>query len=587
MFKRLTKFNRQRERDAARGIDIGQDAPPETLMDEDESDSGSDSEGSSDGSDEEEEGDISGEEADEDEEEGDEDSASDDGSDADSDSDASDASGDDEQPPLSISQSLQSPFYISPDSPAKAGVPWTSCLVCPLAQLKTAKAVEVHEGAKAHRRRFERYTRYVAERLTRTERENEFEFGGADPREVVREIEGQAKREAKAKAGKGKGKKPVKAGESKSTAAVQEDGDSDSDGESGDEDASKSTAAPASASASASEKALARRERKKAHKKAWKEEKEAKRLARKLEREGASAGEEPSKQANPKVSAAAPRRAPVTVVFDGSDPSSSSAAPASSRKDWKEFMSSKTASAGPDAFSSASEHVRARAAAKKEAKAKKLAGGEGGEGDDSDEDEAAQETNDRQLSQLLNTTLFAPGGDASSGKGKAGAKGGKPDLSSHETLARILELSSSSSPGAKPAGRGLAQKALKAHQLKTAPSHIRQGLRAAAGDRAAKEVERNRELGLLNSSYSRKFMGEESLTADATRTGRKAGKGERVRGLGMGVGKFKDGTLKLSRDEVERMVGSGGGDGKGQRRKGGPGGSGGGGGGAGKKRKMK
>lgn len=162
-------------------------------------------------------------------------------------------------------------------------------------------------------------------------------------------------------------------------------------------------------------------------------------------------------------------------------------------------------------------------------------------------------TNDRQLSHLLNTTLFASGGSRGA---TASSSKEKPDLSSHDTLARILELSSSSQARkGQVFGRGQGAKALKASQLKSMPANIREGIRAAAGDRAEREVERNKEMGLLSDAYSRKLMGRQY--EDETMTGKKREKRDRVRGLSMGVGKFKGGILKLSNEEVSRMTSDG------------------------------
>lgn len=204
-------------------------------------------------------------------------------------------------------------------------------------------------------------------------------------------------------------------------------------------------------------------------------------------------------------------------------------------------------------MTSASEFIRAKVQERRQKKEKKKkARAEAGEDDDED-DEAEQLTNDRQLSHLLNTTLFSQG----NGKKKGSSSSDKPDLSSHDTLARILEHSSSSSARKGQAfGRGFGEKALRASQLSQMPISMRQGIRSAAGDRAEKEMERNKEMGLLNSSYSRKFLGRQE--ADATMTGKRKSERDRVRGLGMGVGRFEGGTLKLSKDEVARMTGEGG-----------------------------
>lgn len=269
MFKRLTKFNQQRERDAARGIDVSQDAPPEVMMDEE---SGSDSENESE-SEESDSGSEDGEEggenprarslkrkASEEEESGSD--GEDNASEAESDAESETSSIlDDSIPPISISQSLQSPFYISATSPLKAGEPWTTCLVCPLAQLKSSTALQVHEGSKAHKRRYQRYIKYVDERLTDVEKENDFEVGGADPRGVVREIEGEVERRKEKTGGAGalKNKPPVQ----------------------------QQRQPPATGS----DKAQARRERRKANKKAWKQAKEERRRERKTGVQGGDSRE--------------------------------------------------------------------------------------------------------------------------------------------------------------------------------------------------------------------------------------------------------------------------------------------------------
>lgn len=208
-------------------------------------------------------------------------------------------------------------------------------------------------------------------------------------------------------------------------------------------------------------------------------------------------------------------------------------------------------------MTSATEWIRERTAKKRAAAEAKASAGQ-----DSDEDsstEAEQTTNDRELSHLLNTTLFSNGANT-----KKNNNSTKPDLSSHSTLTRLLDLSSSNAARkGQVFGRGHGEKALRASQLSKMPSNMRQGIREAAGDRAAKEVEKNRELGLLNSKYSRRVMGQQ--VADATMTGKKQKSTERERGLGMGVGRFKNGTLHLSKDEVRRTLGEhGGGAGKGR-----------------------
>lgn len=274
MFRRLEKFRRQRERDEARGIDVSQDAPPEALLNEDEGDS-SDSGSSEDDSDGEGIADEDVSEGSDDEEESDAQDGSDgDGSEQESISE-SDASIDESVPPLSIAQSLQSPFFIASSAPSKAGLPWTTCLVCPLAQLKSDTQVGLHEVSKAHKRRFQRYKDFVSQKLTRTERENDFERGGADPRAIAREVESSVKRD------------DAKAGPSaSSTSAARQNGKgppglNGAGGVGGGAPAAGAAAAAGSGPDASSEKAKARRERKLANRKAWKAEKDARRQAKK------------------------------------------------------------------------------------------------------------------------------------------------------------------------------------------------------------------------------------------------------------------------------------------------------------------
>ncbi|CAO1626580.1 unnamed protein product [Parajaminaea phylloscopi] len=315
---------------------------------------------------------------------------------------------------------------------------------------------------------------------------------------------------------------------------------------------------------------------------------------------------DPSQAANSSSSSATLplRRVPETIVFGGESAvlpadgsSSSSSKPLDSRKKWRDFMKTQTPNTKPDSMTSASETLRAKVAERRareaEAKAKKRQQNGQGEGDEGGDegDEAEQITNDRQLSHLLNTTLFASGGD---GSRKGGGSSDKPDLSSHATLARLLDLSSSSAARkGQTFGRGHGDKSLRASQLAQMPAQMRQGIRAAAGHRADLEVARREEMGLLGDARSRKLLGRQE--ADATMTGKAKAKRDRTRGLGLGVGKFQGGMLKLSQKEVNDMVGgdrdrgAGAGAGARGRKRSGPGGhrDGGGGGGGGDKGKKR
>lgn len=211
-------------------------------------------------------------------------------------------------------------------------------------------------------------------------------------------------------------------------------------------------------------------------------------------------------------------------------------------------------------MTSASETLRLKVAERKQREAEARANRANGSDDEDDEDEAEQLTKDRQLSHLLNTTLFANGSNGSSSTSHGRKKSGegddaaRPNLSSHATLARLLDLSSSSKARkGQTFGRGHGDKALRASQLSQMPNKMRQGIRSAAGHRAQLDVERKAELGLLGDAHSRKLMGRQE--ADATMTGKAKAKRDRQRGLGMGVGKFQGGVLKLSDKEVNSVLG--------------------------------
>lgn len=216
-------------------------------------------------------------------------------------------------------------------------------------------------------------------------------------------------------------------------------------------------------------------------------------------------------------------------------------------------MKTHTPNTGPDSMTSASETLRAKVAERRQhedAVQARRTGGQHGE----DENEEEQLTRDRQLSHLLNKTLFAPGGNRSKGDcGRQGSKNG-PDLSSHATLTRLLDLSSSfAARKGQTFGRGHGTKALRASQLAQMPAKMRQGIRSAAGHRADLEVQRRKEMGLLRDAPSRKLLGRQE--ADATMTGKAKAKRDRDRGLSMGVGKFQGGVLKLSRKEMGDLLG--------------------------------
>lgn len=205
-----------------------------------------------------------------------------------------------------------------------------------------------------------------------------------------------------------------------------------------------------------------------------------------------------------------------TVVFQGEEEERDDKA---MKKGWKAFMSSKIGNISKEDDDSKTADKRGAA----------------------DEEEQELKANDRLLSDLLSTTLFAPG----SGNSK-----GKQNLSSSDTIARILELSSSDTQrkGQSP-GRGWGETELKRQQLAKAPAAIRQGMRKAAGERRDKEREKAKELGTWHPSLKQAY----SSQATATERGIKKDSSKRQRGMGVGIGKFQGGILTLSKHDISKV----------------------------------
>lgn len=256
------------------------------------------------------------------------------------------------------------------------------------------------------------------------------------------------------------------------------------------------------------------------------------------------------------------RKEPETIVFGQSGTSSASSASLDlmgggaeeGKRGWRSFMSSRVDMPNKEKSTETLYGRRARAAAKEAQRGSRADGGKSG--DDQNDDEAEEEktlqSNDRELSRLLSTTLFAPGG-AATGDGKQ-----RRNLSSNDTLARLMELSSSSTArGGAAVGRGWGESAHKASEMGKMPASMREGLRRAQKEKLEKEVTRTKELGNYHSSV-KKLVGNNQAGMDLILGTRDEDKKKRTRerGLGMGVGKFNQGTLKLSAEEVERVNGS-------------------------------
>ncbi|KDN39328.1 hypothetical protein K437DRAFT_264595 [Tilletiaria anomala UBC 951] len=228
------------------------------------------------------------------------------------------------------------------------------------------------------------------------------------------------------------------------------------------------------------------------------------------------------------------KSAPDVVVFDGASSSSQFTQEPVNRKD---FMSSKVSRITQTAESAA------------DRKGKRKAGE--GESDPEVEDEKKNASNDRLLSQLLATTIFAPGSSS-------GDDGRKRDLSSAATIARIMELSTPESKrGGGAVGRGWGEMAFKKTQNGRMPTNMQRGLENARKEREKKEVEREKELGIYRPELKR---GEASMSKG------KDLKKDRLRGLSMGVGTFRDGALRLSKQDIARVQNKGKNNGKNKRR---------------------
>lgn len=222
-----------------------------------------------------------------------------------------------------------------------------------------------------------------------------------------------------------------------------------------------------------------------------------------------------------------PRRVPETVVF--SDKPSAPAAPlsASARRNFMVRHTPLTQSSKIEKIDAKEESRPTRA-------------------DEDEDEEEDQRANDRKLAELLSTSLFAPGSSSSSQKRKL-------TTTTNETLARVMELSTTDTLDAHAAGSGWGDKQLRAQDLGKMPARIRAGLRRAAGERREREIATQKELGLWNpklQSHSQQSRGT------ATERGSKATQPkQRARGIGSGIGSFRGGTLHLSDADVRRIQG--------------------------------
>lgn len=232
-----------------------------------------------------------------------------------------------------------------------------------------------------------------------------------------------------------------------------------------------------------------------------------------------SASASSSKQTSSKKKA--PKSRAVEMIVFGGESRPDADELKDAKRGWKAFMSSKIDKIGTEDQAAASKQTSAE-----------------------EEEEKQLVANDRLLSELLSTTLFAPGTGTTSK--------GKSNLSSNDTIARIMELSATDAQRKGQAlGRGWGETELKRQQLSKAPAAIRQGMRKAAGERRDKEREKAKELGTWHPSLKQGY----SSQGTATEMGMKKETRKRQRGLGMGIGKFQGGMLKLSSQEISKVNG--------------------------------
>ncbi|KAA1466198.1 hypothetical protein DENSPDRAFT_830956 [Dentipellis sp. KUC8613] len=165
---------------------------------------------------------------------------------------------------------------------------------------------------------------------------------------------------------------------------------------------------------------------------------------------------------------------------------------------------------------------------------------------DTNEDERTNIQNDALLHRLVHTQLLS---------GSLNPELNLTSAQKKKALAgRIMELS-----GKAKLGKG--EKAVREKERNRAFKRVREGIIDKQADRRAKQLEEAKSMGNYHPTIKKLF--EESSEGPSAR--------KREKGLGMGVGKFSDGILKLSRKEINSVQGlprdsSGRGRGRGQGR---------------------
>lgn len=163
-------------------------------------------------------------------------------------------------------------------------------------------------------------------------------------------------------------------------------------------------------------------------------------------------------------------------------------------------------------------------------------------------EEAVNKANDRLLSELLSSTLFAPGGEAAGSWGMNGTGMTKPktkkygDLAGNNTLKRVLDLSAPDHVRSnKGVGRGFGTEAFRASEMGKTGARERREMDRGLKKRQLAEKERQADLGIHTKTYAPKAKKERT----------------RDKGLAMGIGKFKGGALHLSQKDIDRVQGQG------------------------------
>lgn len=239
------------------------------------------------------------------------------------------------------------------------------------------------------------------------------------------------------------------------------------------------------------------------------------------------------------------KAAPQTIVFgEASNARTSSGGGGEATSGWKSFMSSKVKTRTDE------EKAASRRLATKKSPNAKIDNQNEDKEEKDDQDEKQAQSNDKALSELLSTTLFAPGGAGSITR----RSNGKPILGSNDTLAKLLELSQPTTNGkAQNQGRGYGEAMLKSQNMAKMPLTIRHGLRRAEMEKQDKELQRQKELGNYHHSIKSLITKKDGLDLIMGTKDKDRSKRTREKGLSMGVGKFSGGMLKLSEQDISRI----------------------------------